>query len=205
MSLIASDIHFSRNSAPVLDGVSLQVESGQMLLVTGANGCGKTSLLRILCGLIAPDRGDVRWKDSSILGIASDYRGQISYVGHKDAVKGDLTPRENLEFASAIAGRPAEVQPALRRWGLLDLDRPCRLLSAGQRRRLALARLELMPAPLWILDEPLTALDRDGRDLLGDSIDRHTAAGGCAVVATHQQPDWQLAATATLSLSAQPS
>ena len=205
MPLIASDIHFARNSSPLLSGVSLQVENGQMLQITGANGCGKTSLLRILCGLVAPDRGEVLWNNSSIFRFASDYRGQIAYVGHKDGIKGDLTPRENLEFAVSIAGRPAaDVQPALRRWDLENLDRACRLLSAGQRRRTALARLELMQAPLWILDEPLTALDDSGKDLLGESIAQHTAGGGCAVMATHQQPGWQLAAT-TLSLTGQPS
>ena len=200
MSLAASEIHFSRNGTPVLTGVSLQVEAGQMLQVAGANGCGKTSLLRILSGLIAPDRGEVRWNDRSIYRIASDYRGRIAYVGHKDAVKGDLSPRENLAFAAAIAGREADPEPALHRWGMAELSRPCRLLSAGQRRRLALARLELMQAQLWILDEPLTALDESAKSLLGESIKQHTAAGGCVVMATHQQPNWQLAA-ATLSLA----
>ncbi|MCY4325391.1 MAG: cytochrome c biogenesis heme-transporting ATPase CcmA [Betaproteobacteria bacterium] len=194
MPLIASDIHFARNLAPVLRGVSLQVESGQLLQVTGANGCGKTSLLKILCGLITPDRGEVRWNDSSIWRLASGYRAQIAYVGHKDGIAGDLTPLENLEFAAAIAGEPAaDVQPALRKWGLDRQDRPCRLLSAGQRRRLALARLELLPAKLWILDEPLTVLDEAGKQLLGESIEQHTTDGGCAIMATHQQPGWQMA------------
>ncbi len=164
-----------------------------MLQIAGANGSGKTSLIKILCGLVAPDRGRVLWRQADIRIQAHAYRSSLIYVGHKDGIKGGLSTRENLCFAAALANSPADPDPSLKRWGLADARGPCRLLSAGQRQRLALARLSLVRACLWILDEPLTALDAAGKALLGEAVGEHLGSGGTVVMSSHQRPDWPVA------------
>ena len=170
-----------------------------MLLVTGANGAGKTSLLKVLCGLVRPDEGRVLWQQSNIHQHAENYRQAIAYVGHKNGIKGDLTPSENLTFAVAIGhgsnivtvGKTNGVaEEALHQWGLAGVELPCRLLSAGQCRRIALARLLLVNAPLWFLDEPMTSLDSAGQQTLRNAIVTRLNAGGAVVMATHQVTDW---------------
>jgi heme exporter protein A len=171
----------------VFSGLSLHLAAGAALVVTGANGSGKSSLLRLLATLLRPEAGRLLWGGAAIAAEPGPYRASIHYLGHLDAIKPALTPRETLEFwAGQRAGRAA-VDEAL---GALGLDRvadwPCRWLSAGQRRRLALARLVASPAPVWLLDEPAAALDSDGEARLATLIAAHRAAGGRVVAATHQ-------------------
>ena len=172
-----------------------------MLQITGGNGAGKTTLIRVLCGLSPPDDGEILWRRQSIYTAADDYRADLLYVGHRDGVKNELTPLENLSFAAALHDSPSLLTPeaALQKVGLDDIDKPCGKLSAGQKRRTALARLLLNRATIWFLDEPLTALDDEGRRILGDIVEVHLSNGGAAVIATHQQlPEWSSAQTMRL-------
>ncbi|MDN5863684.1 MAG: heme ABC exporter ATP-binding protein CcmA [Gammaproteobacteria bacterium] len=168
---------------------SARLEAGQLLHLRGGNGAGKTSLLRVLAGLATPDKGAIelgeyKWRPRSV-----EYREQLRYVAHRDGVKTELTARENLRLAVRLLaeGQPGDVEEALAGVGLEALaDRRVAEFSAGQRRRLALARLLQGRAHLWLLDEPLVALDRDGVGLVTELIRRHLGEGGIAAVATHQ-------------------
>ena len=162
----------------MLRGVSLAVPPGGALLLLGANGSGKSTLLRVLAGLKRPDAGAVLW-----MGAAAD-PWPVAYLGHQDAVKPGLTAAENLGFAARTGqGTPRGALAALDLLPLADL--PARLLSAGQKRRLALARLVLSPAPIWLLDEPTLGLDTAAVERLGGLLAAHRAAGGVVVTATH--------------------
>ncbi len=177
-----------RGERSLFDGLDLDVGPGEVLQVEGANGSGKTHLLRALCGLVPLEAGAVYWGGLEIGEAAESYRAMLAYVGHVPGIKHDLTPAENLETARAVAQAPPgePIASALSRLGLLGHeDTPLRRLSAGQCRRVALARLLVTPAPLWILDEPFTALDAGGRELVTEIIGEHCMAGGMAVVATH--------------------
>jgi heme exporter protein A len=163
-----------RGERLVLRDISLAVEPGGALVLLGPNGSGKSTLLRLLAGLKRPDAGTIAW--------AGEER-PVAYLGHADAVKPALTVRENLRF---VAG-PRPVDAALGAVGLLALaDLPARMLSAGQKRRLALARLPLTGAPLWLLDEPTVGLDAGSLSRLAAMLGAHRAAGGGVVAATHQ-------------------
>jgi heme exporter protein A len=189
--LVAEDLACRRGERLVFAGLSFRLPSGGALLLTGANGSGKTSLLRLLAGLIRPAGGRLAWGAMPIAGDVAGHRARLHYVGHQDAVKPGLTPRETLVFWAALRGqevcREAPVLAAALAAFALEavVDWPCRWLSAGQRRRLALARLLVTPAPLWLLDEPFSALDDDNRIRLEQTIVAHRAGGGRAVVATH--------------------
>jgi heme exporter protein A len=197
--LEAKELFFGRDDRPLLAGLSFAADGGEMVEITGANGAGKTSLIKILCGLILPDGGAVLWGGKNIRRDAESYRQAMAYVGHKDGVKGDLTPRENLSFAAAANGIRGGISAALEKWNLNGITSPCRLLSAGQRRRVALARLLLSPARLWLLDEPLTALDEAGRRRLGEVAQEHLRGGGVVVMSSHHRPEWGIA-TRTVAL-----
>lgn len=181
-------------------GLSFVVGASQMLQIVGANGAGKTSLIRVLCGLINPDQGRVLWQRRNIHRHIEDYHREITYIGHKDGIKSDLTPRENLAFSAAVHGlgtthakdnSAISIDDALHHWQLTGIHTPCRALSAGQRRRVALARLLLAGAArLWFLDEPFTALDSAGRQGLCELIATHLNIGGAVIMSTHQVPDW---------------
>jgi heme exporter protein A len=180
-----------RNETTLFRDLEFSVASGDVLLVGGPNGSGKTSLLRLLCGLGTPDSGTVRWCGSDIAALGAEFRSALQYVGHGNGVKLDLTAAENLEFSARLRGArdAAAIAASLEAAGLNGCaDLRARLLSAGQRRRLALARLALVDAPLWLLDEPLTALDARGRDFVGGLLAEHARGGGMAVVATHESP-----------------
>ena len=177
----AAEIHVAevscrRGERLLFSGLSWQAGPGVIVRIMGRNGAGKTTLLRLVAGLAWPDSGEVR-RD-----------GGVAWVGHGDGLKGDLSPRENLEFHAALHGAPrAAVEPALARLGLAAVaDLPCRVLSAGQRRRAALARLCLGDAPIWLLDEPLTALDADAQRVVEALVDEHSGRGGIAVFTSHQ-------------------
>lgn len=188
--LEAGNLACVRGERRLFHDLELQVEAGTCLLVQGANGSGKTSLLRMLIGLTLPAAGEVRWNGEPIQQLGDAYRRELLYCAHQNALKDDLTAEENLLAAAALAGRPVDaeaVREALRQAGLAGReDLPVRVLSQGQRRRASLARLLLDRRPLWILDEPLTALDTTAIQWFSGVIDRHLALGGLAVLTSHQ-------------------
>ena len=188
--LQADELECERGGKRLFRGLSFALGPGEALRVAGANGSGKTSLLRILCGLAAPGAGEVRWQGTPIRRLREEYTTQLVYLGHAPALKDDLTAAENLAISCTIAGigaSPASVREALARLGLAGKDIPARRLSQGQRRRAALARLCLSQAvPLWLLDEPFTALDLRGVELLKAIVGAHIARGGALAYTTHQ-------------------
>ena len=179
-----------RGERALFSDVSFTVQPGQLLHVHGANGSGKTSLLRMLCGLRAPAEGEILWQSRSLRALGEEYFAAISYLGHQNATKDELSALENLRISASIAGvkvSEAQAYAGLQAIGLRGKeDLQIRLLSQGQRRRVALARLPLSKRPLWILDEPLAALDTAGVALVEKMIDAHLSQGGLAVVTTHQ-------------------
>jgi heme exporter protein A len=187
----ARDIHVWRGDRHVLRGLSVEVSAGQGMHVAGSNGAGKTTLLRVLAGLLTPEQGSVNWQGWPIFAHFDEYAATIAYLGHSDALKADFTARENLAHEIGLR-RPvatAELDDALARVGLAACrDLPARVLSAGQRRRLAMARVMLTAAPFWILDEPFTNLDHAGVQLLSGVIAEQLDAGGAAIIASHQPP-----------------
>lgn len=184
MRLRAEELVVFRSERLVLDGVSLSVPASGALLLLGPNGAGKSTLLRVLAGLKRPDAGRLHWDGADALAEPAAHGASVGYLGHQDAIKPGLTVLENLALAARLGGRPAAA--SLAALGLLALAAlPSRLLSAGQRRRLALARLHLAGVPLWLLDEPSLGLDAASIERLGTLIAEHRAAGGVVVVATH--------------------
>ena len=181
----------TRGERTLFRGVSFKLERGGLLHVAGENGSGKTSLLRIVCGLGAADAGEVRWRGEPIRALRETYSHDVVYLGHANALKDDLSATENLLVACALAGRATThdaAREALIAFGLAAcLHLPVRALSQGQKRRSALARLALsMAAPLWILDEPFTALDAAAVTQLEQRIMDYVAGGGSVIFTTHQ-------------------
>jgi heme exporter protein A len=189
--LEASNLDCLRGGRTLFRGLSFSLQGGELLRIAGANGSGKTSLLKILCGLLFPDNGEVRWQGTPIRRLREDYSRHLVYLGHAPAVKDDLSAAENLTVACTLAGRtasPQEAQKALESYGLPATGVPIRRLSQGQRRRAALARLLLSAdAPLWLLDEPFAALDAAAARFTEQLIASHVAAGGAAIYTTHQE------------------
>jgi heme exporter protein A len=171
----------------VLAGVGFALTAGDALVLRGPNGSGKSSLLRLLAGFLPPAAGRLAWEGVAVADDPAAHRARLHWVGHADAIKSALTVRENLAFAARLAGAGEErIGVALTQFGLEGLTGlPGRLLSAGQRRRTALARLLAAPRPLWLLDEPGVGLDAASRARLEDAIASHRAGGGLVVVATH--------------------
>lgn len=171
----------------LFEGLDFALGPGELLLVEGRNGSGKTSLLRILAGMRLQEEGEVRWCGEPIQEVRGDYFDQIAYVGHLNGIKRELTPLENLRVTQAL-GRPSgiDLEVALEELGLAGFeDTPVQNLSAGQRRRLALARLLINDSLLWILDEPFTSLDREGMRRFEALVEGHLAGGGLAVMTAH--------------------
>lgn len=171
--------------------LEFSVAAGELLRIVGANGIGKTSLLRMLCGLVMPEAGEVRWRGDAIASVREDFHRRLLYLGHAAAFNDLLTPLENLRFACRVGGDLAgedDCQRALERIGLAaQMDLPCRVLSQGQRRRVGLARLFLAGhRPIWMLDEPFNALDVAAVADLAACVDAHCAAGGRVLLTTHQ-------------------
>ena len=186
--LEVENLHLWRGERHVLRGVRFTLHAGSCLEVTGANGSGKTSLLRALCGLIYPEEGCVLWNGENVRRDLPAFHGALAYLGHEPPLKGDLSARENLRYWIGVRRRVAatELEAALARvgagaWG----DRLVRTLSAGQRRRVALAGLALLIVPLWLLDEPTTNLDREGQELVGSLIAEQLVRGGMVIAAVH--------------------
>jgi heme exporter protein A len=190
IQLNVDDLAFERNYELLFSDISFALQKGELLQVKGANGSGKSTLLRILAGFIEPHAGAVLWKNQSIFQERASYQEQLRYVGHQNGVKHILTVYENVQLSSALCSKRLEkqqIQTVIERVGLSHLMyNQAQHLSAGQLRRLGLARLLLNPASLWILDEPTTALDTDGQQLLADIFNEHLDQGGMVIVATHQ-------------------
>ncbi len=182
--LQATGLAAFRGERLVFRDLDFAVAAGGALLLTGPNGSGKSTLLRLLAGLLRPEAGSLHWDGEDALADLPAHARRVAYVGDQDAVKHGLTVAENLHFAARLSG--ADVGEALTAVGLEDLaDLPARMLSAGQRRRLALARLVLSRAPLWLLDEPTLGLDATSVERLGGLLGEHRARGGLMVAATH--------------------
>ncbi len=189
--LQACQLACTRGERELFQGINTELERGDALQVAGANGSGKTSLLRMLCGLASPAAGEVRWEGRDIRSMREEFGARMIYLGHANGVKDDLAAWENVMVAATLGGAPVsrdEAYDALEALGLgAAADLPTRALSQGQRKRVALARLQLSRAqPLWILDEPFTALDRAAVDALCTTLSRHLARGGMLVYTTHQ-------------------
>jgi heme exporter protein A len=188
--LCVDKVHVWRGDRHVLKGVSLTLRPRQLLHVSGPNGTGKTTLLRVVCGLLRPEQGLVSWLGRSISTVRTDYQAALAFASHEPALKSDLTALENLRFAVGLKRKiaAAELRTALERTGVAACaDLPARVLSAGQRRRVAMARVLAMDASLWLLDEPFTNLDGAGTELMSALLQTHVTAGGCALVVAHHE------------------
>ncbi len=188
--LEVSNLACTRGDHRLFSGLNFTLDPGQIMQVQGANGSGKTSLLRTLCGFITPDEGDIVWRGESIRELDEDYYAELLYLGHLNAIKDELSALENLRVSAGLAGvelEEKEAMTALRRMGLRGRELlPTKVLSQGQRRRVALARLPVSDAKLWILDEPLTALDVGAVALVQELIAEHLAQQGMVIFTTHQ-------------------
>ena len=188
--LEAADLACTRGGRTLFRGLSFSLRAGEVLRVAGANGRGKTSLLRILCGLLTPHAGEVRWRGSAIRALAEEFFRSLLYIGHAPALKDDLTAEENLSIACTLAGDAVHgsgIASALER---LQVPRGVfvKKLSQGQRRRALLARLVVSEArPLWLLDEPFAALDMDAAGVVETLVAGHVARGGMAIYTSHQE------------------
>lgn len=185
IKLEALDLNCSRDERLLFSNLSFSVSAGQVMLLEGSNGSGKTTLLRILCGFRQADSGEIRWNGQAVEDSA--YFAEMAYVGHADGTKKELTVLENLRFALALRRAGAySIDQALEKVKLAGFDdNPVQTLSAGQKRRLSLARLLITDANLWILDEPFTSLDKKGIDLIESLIDSHVAQGGLVILTSH--------------------
>jgi heme exporter protein A len=197
MGFLASQRELTANSLVGIRGerllfekLSFKCNNGTVLYLQGANGTGKTTLLRMLCGLSKPYSGTINWCGDNINDLAEEYHQNVLYIGHLPSIKEDLTALENLQFSLALTGDKFDLAQATEVLKMLGLGRglhlPTRMLSQGQKRRVALARLWLQDLPLWILDEPFTALDVVATELLKQKIESFANAGGMAIMTTHQ-------------------
>ncbi len=191
LMLDVADLACRRGERLLFRDLSFQLPPETLLHVRGLNGSGKTTLLRALCGLLRPDAGSIHWRGENVRDLAEDYNRDLLYFGHLNGIKADLTGLENLRISSTLDQDPVDenaILDALARIGLDGFgDLPTRMLSQGQKKRVALARLILSKAPLWILDEPFTALDVDAVDLLQQLIAEQVARGGSVILTTHQE------------------
>jgi heme exporter protein A len=189
MTLDILNLSFEREHRFLFENISENLVAGDCLQITGANGSGKSTLLRLLAGFIPAEAETIFWQKKCISAQRASYQPQLHYVGHHSGVRAHLTVKENLiANAALLGGTIAALETACEKTGLTRHQQKFAAdLSAGQRQRLALARLLMMKKPLWILDEPLTALDIEGRDYLQTLLSEHLDAGGIAVIATHHE------------------
>jgi len=179
-----------RGERLIFSGIEFALDAGEVLVVTGANGSGKTSLLRIVCGLLEAAAGEIRWNGLSARALGDDFFAQLAYLGHQNGLKDDLSATENMQVWAGVSGitvARAAVRQALARMGLAGReDLPVRWLSQGQKRRAAIARLLVAERPLWVLDEPFAGLDRASTVTVEALLQEHLADGGMAILTTHQ-------------------
>jgi len=191
--LEAVNLGCTRGDRRLFKGLNFSIKPGELIELRGANGSGKTSLLRILCGLATPAEGEVLWQGTNIRSLGEEYSRVVSYLAHQNGVKDELSAIENLRISCGVAGNTlstVNAQTILERVGLSrQQNLPARSLSAGQRRRVALARLLTSVATVWILDEVLTSLDDTAIKLSRQVISDHLSKGGLAIIATHQELD----------------
>lgn len=203
--LEADNLECVRGDRSLFKGVGFRLDAGELLYLQGRNGAGKTSLLRMLIGLLPPEAGTIRWKGETIHALADEFRADLCYLGHQNAIKEELTPLENLLAAARLAEEDLsedDALDALEQVGLAGReDLACKYLSQGQKRRVALARLVKEKRPLWVLDEPFVALDVAAVDWLAGLIGAHLQRGGLAVMTTHQPVDIPAGAVKELRLS----
>lgn len=188
--LIIDQLYFERNDQILLQDININLHHGELLQIRGANGSGKSTLLRMLAGFIEPHNGEINWQGLNIFKQRETYQQQVHYIGHQNSVKPTLTVRENLLLHCALATYKPQKQTLQQIIENFDLqpsiDTQAQYLSAGQQRRISLARLLLYPAAIWILDEPLTALDKHGQEYFKEALAQHlTKNNGIAIVATH--------------------
>ena len=181
-----------RGERRLFSDLNVKVEPGTLLAVVGENGSGKTSLLRIFSSLLPPEEGSVLWDGQDIRQLKELYAGQLTYLGHLNGIKDDLTPLENLMSATSLAGEPCSNKGAKEALEAIGLKRPIhhlpsKVLSQGQKRRVTLARLWLSTRPLWLLDEPFTSLDAASTSVVTQRLLAHVQRGGLAVLVTHQE------------------
>jgi heme exporter protein A len=188
--LEADNLECVRGERRLFAGLGFKLEAGELLYLQGRNGAGKTSLLRMLIGLLPPETGEIRWRGVPIRSAGDDFRADLCYLGHLNAIKEELTPLENLLAAARLADEELsddDALDALEQVGLAGReDLACKYLSQGQKRRVALARLVKERRPLWVLDEPFVALDVAAVDWLAGLISAHLQRGGLTVMTTHQ-------------------
>jgi len=186
--LLANELCLLRGDRCLFQGLDFSISSGELLVVEGPNGSGKTSLLRGIAGLTSFETGDVRWNNVPVLKQHQHFRRQLTWMSHRTGFKGDLSVDENLRFEAGLRHFDSKcVETVIARLELTaQRSLPFRVLSAGQQRRTALARQLLSTAPLWIMDEPFTNLDKAGQHLVSTVIEEHLSAGGLCIVASHQ-------------------
>ena len=189
-SLVVTNLAVVRGERMLFDKLNFALKNGSVLYLIGTNGSGKTTLLRTVCGLSQPYAGSIDWNGESIASLAEEYSKNILYIGHLPGIKEDLTALENLQFSLALLGADVPASQATEVLSMLGLAKgmhlPTRMLSQGQKRRVVLARLWLQNLPMWILDEPFTALDAAATDLLKQKIESFANAGGMVIMTSHQ-------------------
>jgi heme exporter protein A len=198
------DLECVRGDHRLFSGLSFELQGGELLRLRGSNGSGKTSLLRTVCGLLEPAAGEVRWRGQNIRAQRDEFHGELLYLGHHNGIKAELTGFENLRLSAALSGQRLQddaIYDALERIGLGGReDLPTQVLSQGQKRRVALARLLLSEAELWVLDEPFTALDVAAVAQLGRLIETHLQKGRMVMFTTHQEVEMRAGALREVNL-----
>jgi heme exporter protein A len=186
--LSADNLTLIRGERCLFEGLDFALESGGLLLLEGRNGCGKTSLMRAIAGMLTLETGEIFWNDVPVLKQRQTFHGDLVWLAHRTGLKGDLNMLENLHFEECLRPQSSrDPEEVYLRLGIERLRRlPLRSLSAGQQRRVSLARMLLADVPLWLMDEPFTNLDREGRKLVVDLIEEHLGGGGLCVMAAHQ-------------------
>ncbi len=204
--LIAQDLACVRGDRLLFKRVGFELSAGGLLYVLGENGTGKSSLLRMLCGLLMPEQGEIFWQNKKIKENAENYLPNLTYIGHLNGLKDDLTALENLQISARLAGNDVTDKQTLAALSAIGIARcanlPARVLSQGQKRRVALAMLWLTQSQLWILDEPFAALDVAATEVLATRLGEHMANGGMTIITTHQDVAINARNTQTLRLNA---